>query len=127
VRKIIVVAIALVVAGLHFVVGREYQGRYPQFVNGYLIDLLAPFAAFLVMGFVEHPLIRSPSVRGLLVFGVGAATETLQYLGVPVFGRTFDPLDYLMFALGTLAGAVFERFVLSRVPGRASQSGVARS
>jgi hypothetical protein len=115
-RKAVVVAVAVFVAALHFLVGPAYQGPFRDFVNGYLIDLLLPFAMFLVMGLVDLPFVRLPITRGLSVFGVGALAETLQYFGLPIFGRTFDPIDYLMFALGVLAAAGFEATVLSRIP-----------
>ncbi|UCC76006.1 MAG: hypothetical protein JSW37_10865, partial [Anaerolineales bacterium] len=47
---------------------------------------------------------------------VGATTETLQYFGVPIFGRTFDVLDYVMFGIGIGLAAAFEWLVLSRIP-----------
>ena len=50
-------------------------------------------------------------MRGTAVFIVGAAVEVLQYLGVPLFGRTFDPLDLLMYATGAVAALAFERAV----------------
>ena len=53
-------------------------------------------------------------MRFVLVFGVGAVAETLQYFGVEVFGRTFDPIDYVMFAVGIVCAVIFERAVLSR-------------
>lgn len=120
-RKPVVVVIALWVGALHFVVGPGYRGPWRGFVNGYLIDLLLPFVMFLLMGFVELRPVRPRVVRGLLVFGVGAGTETLQYFGVPVFGRTFDPLDYLAFAVGVSAAAVFEAVVLARLPAERRQ------
>ncbi len=46
----------------------------------------------------------------------GFLTESLQYFGVPIFGRTFDPLDYLMFATGVAGAFVFEWAVLSQIP-----------
>ncbi len=115
-RKPIVVAIALVVGGLHFVTGPGYRGPWPVFVNGYLIDVLLPFAMVLVLGVADHPVSRSIIVRGVAVFGVGAVTETLQYFGVPIFGRTFDPLDYLMFVAGIALAALFEHLILSKTP-----------
>ena len=115
-HKAIVVAICLGVGGLHFVTGPAYAGPFPGFVNGYLIDILLPFAMTLLLGIQESRVLRRNEVRVPLVFGVGFVTETLQYFGVPVFGRTFDPLDYLMFALGIGGALVFERVVLSRVP-----------
>jgi hypothetical protein len=90
------------------------------FVNGYLIDILLPFAMFLVLGIANQSILRSRVARGASVFAVGAVTETLQYFGVPIFGRTFDWLDYLMFGMGIGLAAIFERFVLNRVPATAA-------
>jgi hypothetical protein len=115
-RKVIVVSIAVVVGLLHFVTGPRYEGPFPAFVNGYMIDILLPFAMYLVLGVAMIRILRSGIVRGVFVFAIGAITETLQYFGVPIFGRTFDLLDYLMFGVGIGLGVVFERFVLSRFP-----------
>ena len=60
--------------------------------------------------------VRSGIARGTFVFATGAITETLQYFGVPIFGRTFDVLDYLMFGVGIGLAVVFERIVLSKIP-----------
>jgi hypothetical protein len=114
-RKVIVVGIALVVGLLHLLTGPGYLGPFPVFVNGYLIDILLPFAMFLVLGISDQPILQNRVVRGVSVFAVGAVAETLQYFGVPIFGRTFDWLDYLMFGLGIGLALSFERFVLARV------------
>ena len=115
-RKLVVVAIALGVGLLHFLTGPGYEGPLPVFVNGYLIDILLPFAMYLVLGVTKHPTLHSGIVRCTLVFGIGAITETLQYFGVPIFGRTFDPFDYLMFAIGIGVAVVFEWAVLVKLP-----------
>jgi len=115
-RKLLVVGIALGVGALHFVTGPGYRGPWPVFVNGYMIGVLLPFAMVLILGVADQPIPRSGVARGALVFGIGAITETLQYFGVPIFGQTFDPLDYLMFGIGIGLGVAFERLVLSRLP-----------
>jgi hypothetical protein len=115
-RKVIVVLIAIVVGLLHFLTGPGYCGPFPVFVNGYMIDILLPFAMYLVLGVANQSPLRSGMARGIFVFAIGATTETLQYFGVPIFGRTFDLLDYLMFGIGIGLAAVFERVVLSRIP-----------
>jgi hypothetical protein len=115
-RKIIIVAVALLVGALHFVVGPQYKGPWPDFVHGYLIDILLPFAMVLMMGLMQTPVLRNPVVRVLSVFGVGALVETLQYFGIGILGRTFDPLDYVMYALGAALGALLDTVVLSRLP-----------
>ena len=116
-RKIIVVFIAVVVGLLHFITGPKYNGPFPVFVNGYMIDILLPFAMYLVLGVAKQSILRSGIARGVFVFSIGAITETLQYFSVPIFGRTFDLLDYLMFGLGIGLAVVFERYVLSRILG----------
>jgi hypothetical protein len=113
-RRVIVVCIALLVGLLHFLTGPGYRGPFPAFVNGYMIDILLPFAMYLVLGIARQSVLRSGVARGGLVFAVGATTETLQYFGVPIFGRTFDVLDYVMFGIGIGLAAAFEWVVLSR-------------
>jgi hypothetical protein len=115
-RKVVVVLIALIVGLLHFVTGPSYRGPFPAFVNGYLIDIVLPFAMYLLLGIAGLPLLSSGLVRGAIVFTIGAVAETLQYFGVPVFGQTFDLLDYLMFGVGIGLAVLFERLVLSRIP-----------
>lgn len=114
-QRLTVVLICLVVGGLHFVTGPAYEGPLQLFVNGYLIDILLPFAMCLLLGIQKIELLRRRAVRFTLVFGVGSITESLQYFGVPIFGRTFDPLDYLMFAAGVGGAFLFEWVVLSRI------------
>lgn len=114
-KKVVIVAIALFVGSLHFVTGPNYEGPARAFVNGYLIDLLLPFAVFLLTGLFEHPLVRPAWIRGVAVLGVGAAAETLQAVGVRALGSTFDPLDYLMYAIGVAGGVVVEKAVISRL------------
>ena len=115
-RKLIVILIAVGVGILHFITGPGYRGPFRVFVNGYMIDILLPFAMYLIMGVAGRSFPRSVVARGLLVFGIGAVTETMQYFGVPIFGETFDPADYLMFGIGTGIGIAFERFMLSKIP-----------
>jgi len=112
-NKLIVTGICVLVGGLHFVTGPGYAGPFPRFVNGYLIDILLPFAMYLLLGVQNFRRLHGRLVRSFLVFGVGAVTETLQYFGIEVFGRTFDPIDYLMFITGISGGATFEWAVLS--------------
>lgn len=115
-RKTIVVSIAVIVSLLHFLTGPNYRGPGPVIVNGYMLDILVPFAMYLVLGIMQEPVQLNSAARGAFVFAVGAVSETLQFFNVPIFGQTFDPLDYLMFVVGILLGIVFERKLLSRIP-----------
>lgn len=114
-RKAVVVAICLVVAGLHLVTGPSYRGPFRAFVTGYLIDLVLPFALVLLLGvgLDRSPKLSLPAVRASAVIAVGFAVEVLQYFGVPLFGRTFDVLDVFMYAAGATAALAFERLVFA--------------
>lgn len=109
-RKGITVLISLIVAALHFVTGEDYQGPFPLFVNGYLIDILLPMTLILLMGLFENRVIRSALFRAGLVFGFGCFVEASQYVGYSFLGSTFDPLDILAYAGGVTLGLVLDLF-----------------
>lgn len=122
-RKPIVVGICIAVAALHFATGPRYNGPFRSFVTGYLIDIALPFALVLLLGvgLASVPVLGRPAGRALIVFGIGLVVEGSQYLGIPVFGRTFDPVDLLMYALGAAAALGFERLAFEH-PHKAAES-----
>jgi hypothetical protein len=52
-KRLVITGFALIVAMLHFIKGENYQGPFPIFVNGYLIDILLPMALYLLLSFDE--------------------------------------------------------------------------
>lgn len=114
-RKHVIVCVALVVGALHFVVGPDYAGPFRTFVNGYLIDILLPLSMYLLLSLPEPPARLPWFGRAALVLAVGVTVELLQLRGAHFLGRTFDPLDIIMYALGVLGGRVLELAVLSRL------------
>ncbi len=115
-RRAVIVAIALTVGALHLVTGPGYRGPWSRFVNGYLIDIALPFAMFLLLGTVRHPIVGRRAFRAALLFSFGSLVELLQYVGYPLFGRTADPLDLVAYAAGIVGALLFERIVLTRLP-----------
>lgn len=107
-KRWIITAIALVVGGLHFVTGENYQGPLPVFVNGYLIDLFLPMALVLLMGLFQNKILRSAVFRAVAILGFGCLVEISQYVGYPIFGSTFDPLDILAYAGGVVLGLILD-------------------
>lgn len=108
------IVIALLVGVLHFITGEQYQGPFPAFVNGYLIDILLPMTLFLLMGLFQNRIINSVVFRACAVFGFGCVVEASQYFGHPFFGSTFDPLDILAYAGGVVLGIPLDLFVFPR-------------
>ena len=117
-RKLVVVVICVAVAALHLVTGPHYAGPFRRFVTGYLIDLVLPFSLVLLLGvgLASVPVLGRPLTRAGIVFCIGAVVEGSQYLGIPLFGRTFDPIDLLMYAAGATAALGFERLAFSPPP-----------
>ena len=114
-RKIIITFIALTVGALHFITGEEYQGPFPNFVNGYLIDILLPMALFMLLGLFQNRMIRSALFRACAIFGFGCFVEASQYFGRPIFGSTYDSLDIVAYAVGVALGTLFDLVLFPRL------------
>jgi hypothetical protein len=116
-KSLVAVCIIIPVALLHFFTGHAYKGPYPEFVNGYLLDILVPFAFYFLL--CPHDAIfsflRPWFVKGLPVFAVGFSVEVAQFYGVPIFGQTFDPLDFVMYGIGVLLAAILDTTVFPRI------------
>ena len=118
-KKFIITIISLAIGALHFLTGEHYQGPFPLFVNGYLIDILLPMMMVLLMGLMQSKILQAPLFRASAVFLFGCAVETSQYLGRPFFGSTFDPLDILAYASGIGLGLFLDLVLFPRlVPSR---------
>jgi hypothetical protein len=115
IKKWTITLIALVVGAFHFLTGENYQGPLPIFVNGYLIDILLPMVLFLLLSLFENRFVRLTLFRACAVFGFGCIVEASQYLGYPIFGSTFDPLDVVAYAGGVLLGALLDLVLFPRL------------
>ncbi len=59
-----------------------------------------------------------------VAFLIPSVAESCQYFGIPILGATFDPMDYIMFALGASLAAFVDLLVFPRLfrywsPGKA--------
>jgi hypothetical protein len=114
-KKVVVLSIVIPTALLHFLTGSNYRGPYPAFVNGYLIDILLPLSFYFLLCLAELPLLRSWVVKSVLVFGAASSVEVAQFFGVPIFGRTYDPVDICMYGAGVVLAAILDTVVFPRL------------
>ena len=114
-KKVVIVSIMLLIALIHFFTGSNYKGPYPGFVNGYLLNILVPFGFYFLLCLIKFPLLKSWIVRSILIFGVAFFTEIAQFFGVPIFGQTFDPVDFVMFGIGVMLATIFDIIVFPRI------------
>ena len=116
-KVLVVVAIALGIAAIHVLrVGRFLGDDLRILYASYFSDVVVPLAAYFLLTPTEasFPPLRPWWVKAGLVFAAAAGAETLQGLGVEALGVTFDPLDYVAYALGVLVAALVDRKVLAR-------------
>jgi hypothetical protein len=117
-RKVgVIVSINLVVAALHFVTGPDYRGPWRHFVTGYLIAITLPFAAYFLLAVNDETMrfLRPWFIKVGVVFAVISSAEVAQYLGKPIFGRTYDPWDFVAYAAGALLAAAADRLLFPRI------------
>ena len=114
-KKVVITSIMILIALIHFFTGSNYKGPYPGFVNGYLLDILVPFGFYFLLCLSKFPLLKSWIVRSILVFGVASFAEIAQFFGVPIFGQTFDPVDFVMFGMGVILATILDIIVFPRI------------
>jgi hypothetical protein len=114
---ILIVCVNVSIALLHFVAGSHYAGPLPKFVNGYLLDILVPFGLYFLLCASEKKLkfLKPWYVKTALVFLAGSSVEISQFFGVPIFGETFDPMDFVMYALGGILAAIFDKLLFPKI------------
>jgi hypothetical protein len=108
----------LILAAVHgFRVGTMLNGVWHTYYYSFASDIMLPFGAYfmLCMNEVKIKWLRSWVIKGILVFGTMSISELLQYFGIYFFGLTFDPLDFMMYAVGTLLGILLDTKVFVRV------------
>jgi glycopeptide antibiotics resistance protein len=110
-KKVLIICMVIPIALLHLFTGSSYKGPYPEFVNGYLLDILVPFAFYFLLCIPKTTLLRLWIVRSTLVFGGSCLVEIAQLVGVPIFGRTYDPIDIIMYGLGISLAALLDTVV----------------
>jgi hypothetical protein len=111
------VAINLVIAALHLLDLRTLLG--PEFrvvVGSYFSDLTLPFAFYFLLCFVDDQVaaLRPALAKAVLVFAASTGAELLQGVGIHALGRTFDPVDIVMYGIGVSCALLLERLVLAR-------------
>ena len=84
-------------------------------MTGYLIDILLPMNVYLlgILSLRKVCSVKSSRILAALVtLLTGITVEGLQYFGIPILGRTFDPWDMVMYAIGTCLGLSIDLFGL---------------
>lgn len=111
-------AINLIVAGLHVLnLGAVLGPELRPLVSSYFSDLAIPFAFYFLLCLVDDRsvVLRPAGAKASAVLAACSSAELLQRMGIPALGRTFDPWDFLIYAIGVGLAATLDRLVLTRL------------
>jgi len=118
-KKTIVVVTLLIVA-CFIVIGTEWAGEtVHRLFHSYFADIALPFGFYFLLVLVEdkYKPVKRWYIKAAAVFFLCSLSETLQYFGVYALARVFDPLDYVMYALGVVLAAFVDRVIYKRMIG----------
>ncbi len=113
--RIIVVLINILVASLHLVINpRTYHGPLKDIVLGYLMDIMIPFA-FYLLTYLSLADRLNQTFRVFIIVVPAYFVEVMQYFGYDFLGSTFDPLDIVAYTAGACSGLLIERNVIDKL------------
>ena len=117
-KQAVVVSIVMVIAMIHLLSpGRALGDPFRQYYQGYFSDIVIPlgFYFLLCLSEVQFAFLRPWYAKAGMTFSLAAFAEVLQGAGIHFIGTTFDPIDFVMYALGTSAAALLEQRVFKKV------------
>ena len=118
IRKIVGISIILAIGAMHaFRIGQYLNGSLYIYYYSYASDLVLPLGSYFLLSMVElrYRFLHKWYTKAIIVFSVMTFSEIMQAFGVYFFGVTFDVLDIIMFGLGTLIAALFDKQIFERL------------
>jgi hypothetical protein len=116
-KKTIVIITLLTIASI-FIIGVDWASKPVKILfHSYFADIAIPFGYYLLLVPVadKHNLFQKWYTKAGAVFILCALSETLQYFGIYALASIFDPLDYVMYALGVILAAFVDRILFKRI------------
>ena len=113
----LIVALSIFIGLLHFIIGPDYQGIFRHFIRGYLIDILLPMYMYLLtqIALRKYTSINKARISGsIIIFAFGTMVEILQLYEIEFLGKTYDPWDVLMYAIGIGLGCVLDLTIIEK-------------
>jgi hypothetical protein len=110
-KKLIIIGIQIGLAFLHVIgIGRNSTNTLFILSASYFSDLVLPFGFYFLLILLGDSLhiFQRWWIRALVIFLAATTAEIAQYFGIYALGRTFDPIDILVYALGVLLAILID-------------------
>lgn len=107
----------LIIASL-FIIGADWANdKIHRLFHSYFADIAIPFGYYLLLVLVDdkYKPLRHWYIKAAVIFALCSLSETLQYYGFYALARVYDPVDYLMYALGVILAAFVDRIIYKRL------------
>ena len=114
----LIVGISLFVGLLQLLIGPNYQGALKSFISGYLIDILLPLNFYLLLQIAFRKIFKvnkSRVIGATFTFFFGVFVEILQFYKIEFFGKTYDPLDIVMYGFGVGLGLLLDFIIINKL------------
>ncbi len=116
-KKFIVALIMIIISSV-FVIGADWASKtVHRLFHSYFADIVIPFGYYLLLVLLEDKFepMKKWYIKAGAVFTLCAVSEILQYFGVYALARVFDPMDFVMYALGTVLAIFVDRILFKKV------------
>jgi len=116
-KTILVVVIEITIASI-FVLGADWANRSIHVLfHSYFADIVIPFGFYLLLCLSadRQGWLVQWWQRSLAVFILCTTSEILQYFGIFALAHVFDPIDIIMYGIGTLAAMFLDRYLFAKI------------
>ena len=110
-KKYFIVGIEIILGLMQLIgIGRHSGERIFTLSASYFSDLALPFGFYFLLTISEEKagFLKKWWVKAGIVFLMATLAEVGQYFGLYILGRTFDPIDIAMYAVGVLLAAFLD-------------------
>jgi hypothetical protein len=110
-KKLIIFGIEFILALLHIIgIGRNSSERIFILSASYFSDLALPFGFYFLLKLSEEKItiLQKWWVKAGIIFLLATFSEVGQFYGLYLLGRTFDPIDIGVYAVGVFLAAFID-------------------
>ena len=110
-KKYLIIGIEILLALMHVVgIGRNSNESMFILSASYFSDLALPFGFYFLLMISENKvaILRKWWVKAGIVFLMATLAEVGQFFGLYILGRTFDPIDIILYAAGVLIASLVD-------------------
>lgn len=110
-KKYLIIGIEILLGFMHVVgIGRNSNESMFTLSASYFSDLALPFGFYFLLIVSEDKVafLQKWWAKAGIVFLMATLAEVGQYFGLYILGRTFDPIDIIMYAAGVLIASLVD-------------------